>query len=94
MRLAAVEIKIKDQTVRGFEGASLTTDSTVCYGRGGRKKVRKIKFQGFEPEHDFGTINRNVEIRKRSWSAWKMMQIFWASVIYPEKIISSIKLEK
>lgn len=49
MRLAAVEIKIKDQTVRGFEGASLTTDSTVCYGRGGRKKVRKIKFQGFEP---------------------------------------------
>jgi len=37
----------------------------VCYGRRGRKKVRKIKFQGFELEHDFGTMNRNIEVMHR-----------------------------
>ena len=65
MRLAAIEIKIIYQIVRELEGASLTIDCLLW--EEGREKVRKIKFQGFEIEHDFGTINRNIEVISRKW---------------------------
>lgn len=38
--------------------------------------MRKNKLQGFELKCDFGTIKRNIEIRKRGWYGWKMMNIF------------------